>query len=52
VIVVGNVTVGGGGKTPTVMEIAAHLGKCGLRVGVVSRGIRAARQPLRRSTGQ
>jgi tetraacyldisaccharide 4'-kinase len=38
VIVVGNVTVGGGGKTPTVMEIANHLGACGLRVGVVSRG--------------
>ncbi|NBW24769.1 MAG: tetraacyldisaccharide 4'-kinase [Betaproteobacteria bacterium] len=38
VIVVGNVTVGGGGKTPTVMEIATHLGARGLRVGVVSRG--------------
>ena len=38
VIVVGNVTVGGGGKTPTVMEIANHLGARGLRVGVVSRG--------------
>jgi tetraacyldisaccharide 4'-kinase len=36
--VVGNVTVGGGGKTPTVMEIANHLGARGLRVGVVSRG--------------
>lgn len=38
VIVVGNVTVGGGGKTPTVIEIASHLQKRGLRVGVVSRG--------------
>ena len=38
VIVVGNVTAGGGGKTPTVMEIATHLGTRGLRVGVVSRG--------------
>jgi len=38
VIVVGNVTAGGGGKTPTVMEIATHLGARGLRVGVVSRG--------------
>ena len=38
VIVVGNVTAGGGGKTPTVMEIATHLRGRGLRVGVVSRG--------------
>ena len=38
VIVVGNVTAGGGGKTPTVMEITTHLGARGLRVGVVSRG--------------
>ncbi len=38
VIVVGNVTAGGGGKTPTVMEVASHLGKRGMRVGVVSRG--------------
>ena len=38
VIVVGNVTAGGGGKTPTVMEITTHLRGRGLRVGVVSRG--------------
>jgi len=38
VIVVGNVTAGGGGKTPTVIEIASHLGARRLRVGVVSRG--------------
>jgi tetraacyldisaccharide 4'-kinase len=38
VIVVGNVTAGGGGKTPTVMEITTHLGARGLQVGVVSRG--------------
>ena len=38
VIVVGNVTAGGGGKTPTVMEITTHLRRRGLRVGVVSRG--------------
>ena len=38
VIVVGNVTAGGGGKTPTVMEIATHLRRRGLRAGVVSRG--------------
>ena len=38
VVVVGNVTAGGGGKTPTVMEITSHLRGRGLRVGVVSRG--------------
>ncbi len=38
VIVVGNVTVGGGGKTPTVVEIASHLHQRGVPVGVVSRG--------------
>lgn len=38
VIVVGNITVGGGGKTPTVIEIACHLQRRGLQVGVVSRG--------------
>lgn len=38
VIVVGNITVGGGGKTPTVIEIATHLQRRGLQVGVVSRG--------------
>lgn len=38
VVVVGNITVGGGGKTPTVIEIASHLQRRGLRIGVVSRG--------------
>jgi len=38
VVVVGNITAGGGGKTPTVMEIANHLRWRGLHVGVVSRG--------------
>jgi len=38
VIVVGNVTVGGGGKTPTVVEIGAHLLAQGYQVGIVSRG--------------
>lgn len=38
VIVVGNVTVGGGGKTPTVVEIGAHLLARGYQVGIVSRG--------------
>jgi tetraacyldisaccharide 4'-kinase len=38
VIVVGNVMVGGVGKTPIVMALVEHLTHQGLRVGVVSRG--------------
>jgi tetraacyldisaccharide 4'-kinase len=38
VIVVGNITVGGTGKTPLVIALAAALRAAGLRVGVVSRG--------------
>lgn len=37
-IVVGNITVGGVGKTPLVMALAQHCLAKGLRVGVVSRG--------------
>ena len=42
VIVVGNLTVGGVGKTPLVMAIAQHLSNQGLNVGIVSRGYGAA----------
>ena len=38
VIVVGNLTVGGTGKTPLVIEIANLLKKQGYRPGVISRG--------------
>ena len=38
VIVVGNVTVGGGGKTPLVMALVQHFRNQGLQPGVVSRG--------------
>lgn len=38
VIVVGNITVGGVGKTPLVIAIAQKLHAQGLRVGIVSRG--------------
>jgi len=38
VIVVGNLTVGGTGKTPLVAWLAERLSRLGLRVGIVSRG--------------
>jgi tetraacyldisaccharide 4'-kinase len=38
VIVVGNLTVGGTGKTPLVLWLALALSKRGRRVGIVSRG--------------
>jgi len=38
VIVVGNLTVGGTGKTPLVAWLAQQLALTGLRVGIVSRG--------------
>ena len=37
-IVVGGITVGGGGKTPVVIALAAALQQRGFRVGIVSRG--------------
>jgi tetraacyldisaccharide 4'-kinase len=42
VISVGNMTLGGTGKTPLVEWIARRLSEQGLRVGIVSRGYRAA----------
>ncbi|MBA3582379.1 MAG: lipid A export permease/ATP-binding protein MsbA [Gammaproteobacteria bacterium] len=38
VIVIGNITVGGTGKTPLVIWMALHLQKLGYRPGIVSRG--------------
>ena len=38
IIVVGNLTVGGVGKTPLVIEIARRFQEQGFRVGIVSRG--------------
>ncbi len=38
VIVVGNISVGGTGKTPLVIWLALHLQKLGFKPGIVSRG--------------
>lgn len=38
VIVVGNITAGGGGKTPMVIWLASHLQAMGYKPGIVSRG--------------
>jgi len=38
VVVVGNVVVGGAGKTPTVLSVVAHLLAQGWAVGIVSKG--------------
>ncbi|WP_339409733.1 tetraacyldisaccharide 4'-kinase [Pseudomonas sp. EA_35y_Pfl2_R5] len=38
VVVVGNITVGGTGKTPMILWLIEHCRRQGLRVGVVSRG--------------
>lgn len=49
VVVVGNITVGGTGKTPVLIALAAELGRHGCRAGIVTRGYggRARRWPQR-----
>ena len=38
IIVVGNITVGGTGKTPCVIALTHYFKKCGFKPGIVSRG--------------
>lgn len=38
VIIIGNITLGGGGKTPLVLSLVQHLQEAGKQVGIVSRG--------------
>ena len=48
VISIGNLTVGGTGKTPTVIWMAQELGKLGFKVAILSRGYgRKGNQPQR-----
>ncbi len=46
VIVVGNLTVGGTGKTPVVEKIARVLAEKGRKVAVLSRGYKSKKEPL------
>ncbi|MAF83525.1 MAG: tetraacyldisaccharide 4'-kinase [Gammaproteobacteria bacterium] len=52
VIVVGNITVGGSGKTPFVVWLVSYLAEAGMRPGIVSRGYggSAGRNPVLVST--
>lgn len=38
VMIIGNITVGGSGKTPLIIELVTFLQQQGLKVGVISRG--------------
>ncbi len=41
IVVVGNISLGGNGKTPTLIALGHHLKKEGLKIGVISRGFLA-----------
>lgn len=48
VIVVGNLTVGGTGKTPVVEKLARSLNERGRKVAILSRGYKSRKEPLAR----
>ena len=48
VIVVGNITVGGTGKTPVVEKLAKTLQQNGRKVGIISRGYKSKNESLSR----
>ena len=48
VIVVGNLTVGGTGKTPVVEKVACTLSKRGRKVAILSRGYKSKAEPFYR----
>lgn len=50
VVIVGNLTVGGAGKTPFVIWLAGELERMGLRTGVAMRGYKGAGGRARRLT--
>jgi tetraacyldisaccharide 4'-kinase len=50
VVVVGNVSVGGTGKTPLVCWLVAHLAERGYRPGIVTRGYGGSSRDVRRIT--
>ncbi|HTC17330.1 MAG TPA: tetraacyldisaccharide 4'-kinase [Steroidobacteraceae bacterium] len=52
VVVVGNLTVGGTGKTPLTLWLAQALGAHGLRVGIVARGYGSRGRGVRRVQAQ
>ena len=47
VVVVGNITVGGPGKTPLILHLAQQLHAAGVRPGIVSRGYGSSRADAR-----
>jgi tetraacyldisaccharide 4'-kinase len=51
VVVIGNLTVGGTGKTPLIIWLAGELLARGLQVGIASRGYRGSGRPARRLGG-